>query len=276
MFKYDGNTKDSVSDNNGTKGKGDAITGSESILGCPAILTGLSHEVRTYMNSIVAFSFLLNNNTCTDQEKEEYNDHIYNSCEQIITLFDNFLDSIIIDSHQSASRLSKRQLNSVLEELAVDFNRSLKSFNRDKISFILEVNSQTEEIFIDEAKVIRVLRNLFHNALENTDSGYIKLGYKKRENRVIFYVIDSGNSYHANRELLSSNDLGEFLIKHDKTFVTVGLILANQLVQGLGGELWIEPNGVDGSGIYFSIPGRRSTDTPDIHHVKQSRSWISV
>jgi hypothetical protein len=33
-----------------------------NMINCPTLLTGMSHEMRTHMNSIVAFSFLMNNN----------------------------------------------------------------------------------------------------------------------------------------------------------------------------------------------------------------------
>jgi K+-sensing histidine kinase KdpD len=92
--------------------------------------------------------------------------------------------------------------------------------------------------------------------LENTSTGYIKLGYKKRDNKVIFYVLDSGTGYHLNKELLSASSLANYLGKHNNTSNTIGLILAYKLIQNMGGELWIEPNGVNGSGMYFSVPER--------------------
>ena len=272
MFKYNSNSNGDASSTAGAGGKDKSSCNGASILGCPTILTGLSHEVRTYMNSIVAFSFLLNNNNCSDVERKEYNDHILTSCEQLVTLFDNFLDSVIIDSEQPGSYLSKHQLKAVMEELAIDLNSSLKRFDRERVTLVLDEHSGTDEIYIDEEKIIRVIKNLFYNALDNTNSGYIKLGYKKRENKVVFYIIDSGNGYHANKELLSVDNLTEYLARHNNTFTTVGLILANQLVQGMGGELWIEPNGVNGTGMYFSIPEKQVNDTSEKRNKSVSTS----
>ena len=33
-----------------------------NMINCPTILTGMSHEMRTHMNAIVAFSFLMKEN----------------------------------------------------------------------------------------------------------------------------------------------------------------------------------------------------------------------
>lgn len=68
-----------------------------------SILTALSNELRTNMNVVVAYSYLLTKQEYSDEEKEEFINKIYCSCEQIISLFDNFLDSAIIDTGNSKS-----------------------------------------------------------------------------------------------------------------------------------------------------------------------------
>lgn len=221
----------------------------------PSILTGLSHEVRTYMNSIVAFTFLSNNDSCTEDERKEYNEHIMNSCDQLITLFDNFLDSALIDSDIPRSTITKCELRTLLKDIIDDLNNSISRFEKkNKVTLMLDEGSGYDSMFIDKEKINRVLRNLFFNALENTESGYIKMGYKKHKNRVEFYVIDSGNGYTKNRELLNCNNLSKYLNKHHKAFTTVSFVLSKKLIESMSGELWIRPNGAEGTAMYFSVP----------------------
>lgn len=256
MFKYSNQQVDNTSKIKEVRVAEGAACGGSGIMASPTILTGLSHEVRTYMNSIVAFSYLLNNDSCTDSEKKEYNNHILNSCEQLLTLFDNFLDSALIDTEEPGNNLAKHKINTLLERLAIELNSSIRKFDKEGVTLILDDKAENDILFVDEEKINRVFKNLFYNALENTSSGYIKLGYKKRDNKVIFYVLDSGTGYHLNKELLSSNSLTNYLGKHSNTFTTIGLILAHKLIQNMGGDLWIEPNGVNGTGMYFSIPDK--------------------
>jgi len=220
----------------------------------PSILTGLSHEVRTYMNSIVAFTFLSNNDNCSDEERDEYNRHIMNSCDQLITLFDNFLDSALIDSDEPRSTITKCNLKILFSDLIKDLNSSVSRFDKNKVTLLLDDSIGDDSIFIDKEKINRVLRNLFFNALENTESGYIKMGYRKQKNRVEFYVIDSGNGYTKNRELLTCENLSRYLGTHQNTFTTVSFILSRKLVESMDGEIWIRPNGVSGTAMYFSVP----------------------
>ena len=79
----------------------DMDSSKNNMINCPTVLTGMSHEMRTHMNAIVAFSFLMKDNCCNNSEREEFSNQILNSCEQLIGLFDSFLDSAIIDTGNS-------------------------------------------------------------------------------------------------------------------------------------------------------------------------------
>lgn len=259
----------------GTKRETGISCNPTSMLNSPEILTGLSHEVRTYMNSIVAFSFLQSNDTCNTRERQEYTNHILNSCDQLITLFDNFLDSALIESEEPNSVPVKWNLNKFLQDMSIDLNSSLSKFDRDNVTLVLEEQPSSDEVFIEEEKINRVIKNLFHNALEHTLSGYIKIGYKKDRGKIIFYIIDSGNGYNLNKVLLSGKSLSKSYVTINNTFTTIGLILAKKLIYNMGGKLWIETNGVNGSGIYFSINEMEVLTQPNIE-INEIKSRIAI
>jgi len=219
------------------------------------VLTGMSHEMRTHMNAIVAFSFLMNKDDCNIKEREEYSNQILNSCEQLIGLFDNFLDSAIIDTGNSKTDIKVCKLNNILDDLLSEFREILKKDGHKDLILVAESHhSETAEIFIDSNRIFRVLRNLFQNALKNTKTGYIKIGYYFRDDKLTFYVLDSGQGYFKCKEFLHTEDLNESLTKHNDTSSAMNLTLAKKLIQLLGGTIWIECNGMTGCGIYFSIP----------------------
>ena len=226
------------------------------ILNCPKILTGLSHEVRTYMNSIVAFSYLLNNDECSENEKNEFNEHIISSAEQLITLFDNFLDSALLETTNPGHTFQKQKIGNLLDRVMTDLNRVIKRAGKDDLKLVLDPNTENIEAYVDEEKINRIFVNLLHNALENTSSGYIRLGYNKKDNKIIFFIIDSGEGYTLSKDLLTTSIINEYLLKNINTFNIVGLTLARKLVENMGGCIWVEPNGPSGSAIYFSVPDR--------------------
>jgi two-component system, sensor histidine kinase and response regulator len=221
----------------------------------PTIITGVSHEMRTHMNSIVAFSFLMNNGECDEKERKEFSKYILNSCEQLIGLFDNFLDSAIIDTGNSKAEPRSCNLGNIIDDLLSEFRVILKREDHKDLVLILENQAKREpEVYIDSNRVVRVIRNLFQNALYNTKTGYIKIGYYFREEYIIFYVLDSGTGYQKCREFLHSENLNEALRLHNDTTSAINLSLAKKLVTIMDGKIWVESNGIEGAGMYFSIP----------------------
>jgi K+-sensing histidine kinase KdpD len=226
-----------------------------NMISCPTILAGMSHEMRTHMNAIVAFSFLMGRKECDETERIEFSNQVLSSCEQIIGLFDNFLDSAIIETGNSKADLKVCKLNNILDDLLNEFREALsKGSNKDVVLVAENSLSYDVEVIIDSNRVFRVIRNLFQNSLKNTKSGYIKVGYYFRDDNLTFYVIDSGQGYFKCKEFLHTEDLNDSLTKYNDTCSAVNITLAKNLIQLLKGSVWIECNGLTGSAIYFTIP----------------------
>jgi signal transduction histidine kinase len=211
--------------------------------------------MRTQMNAIVAFSFLLNKKEYSEEEREEFSNHIYSSCEQIISLVDNFLDSAIIDTGISGTESGLCNPGEEFNTLFSEFREILK---KERYKDILLVSDNqpflNSEYLIDTNRVTRVIRNLFQNALNNTRSGYIKVGYSFKNDKMLCFVVDSGQGFFKCKEFLQSQDLSQSLSKFNDTFTAVSMVLTRKLIQMMKGSVWIESNGLTGTGIFFSIP----------------------
>jgi K+-sensing histidine kinase KdpD len=232
---------------------------------CPTILTGMSHEVRTHMNAIVAFSYLMNRDSSDNKEREEFSNQILASCGQLIGLLDNFLDSAIIDSGSQNTDLRKCRLSSILDELLSEFREIVKREGSQDVVLVTESSmDESNDVIIDSDRVFRVIRALFQNSLKNTKSGYIKIGYEFRDNIVTFHVLDSGQGYFKCKEFLHTEDLNESLAKFNDTVSAVNITLAKKLISVLGGTVRLECNGLTGTGFYFSIPVKKA-GSPDIN-----------
>jgi len=236
----------------------------KNIISCPSIMTGMSHEIRTKMNAIVAFSYILCNKEYSDEDKEQFSNQIYSACEQIISLFDNFLDSAIIDTGNSKIGPGICAPDKIFDKLLSEFRDKLKKDRHNEVILIWESQiSNNISYSIDVNKLARVIRNLFQVTLINTESGYIKAGYYFRDNNLTFFIHDSGKGFHKCRELLQSYDMDQSLTKYNDIHIAVNLVLARKIIQLMRGSIWIEPNGFSGSRIYFSVPVEASNDIED-------------
>jgi signal transduction histidine kinase len=228
-----------------------------NVVNCPAILTGMSHEMRTYMNAIVAFSFLMKENSYTTAEKEEFSNHIFSACEQLMQLFDSFLDSAKIDTGNSIKESRVCRLDTMLDELMSEFRSVLKKEGNPGLDLYLDVRvSNSAKATIDQKMIFRIIRSLFQNSIKNTRLGYIKIGLSPNYNKITFYVLDTGHAYDKYKEFLNTEDMNESLALHNDTYTAINITLAKKLIELLGGTIWIERNDTDGSAIYFSIPAR--------------------
>lgn len=239
---------------------GEAV--SQVMSSCTSILNGLSREMRTRMNAIVAFTFLLNKNEYSEEEREEFCNQIYSSCEEIISMFDDFLDSAIIDSGISGSEPAVCNPDELFGNLFTEFREMLRKEKHKDILLVPDSPAlQSSDYLIDATRVARVLRNLFRVSLDNTKSGYIKAGYFIRNDKLTCFILDSGQGYFKCREFLQGYDLNHSLSKFNDTVTAVSMTLAMKLVKMMNGSLWIESNGLSGSGFYFTIPSICANNT---------------
>jgi len=222
-----------------------------------SVLNGMSHEIRTQMNAIVAFSFLLKESTLKESEKEEFINQIYFTCEKLLSLFENYLESAILDTGGSKNNEDSCNLNNMLDLLISEFREILSRSGKENIELISEIqNAGTNEIFIDKNKIFRVLRSLFHNSLQHTNSGYIKIGYYNTDNEITFYVLDSGQGFSKTLDFLHTNDLSDSLGRYPDLTTAMNISLAKKLIHVMNGSFNIRGNGTSGTGIYFSLPFR--------------------
>jgi K+-sensing histidine kinase KdpD len=246
------------------------------VINCPSIITGMSHEMRTYMNAIVAFSYLMKDSCCSNTDREEFSNQILSSCEQLIGLFDSFLDSAMIDMGNSKTDSKICKLNNMLDDLLSEFREIIKREGHKDLELItVGQDSDSTEVFLDKHRVFRVIRSLLQIALKNTKSGYIKTGYHFRDDYLTFYVLDSGQGYFKCKEFLHTEDLNESLVQHNDMFTAINLTLAKKLIHMLGGTIWIGCNGLAGSAINFSVPARAVTAT-DIKPNKYINTVIAI
>jgi len=226
----------------------------------PQIIAGVSHEVRTQMNSIVAFSYLLNNTRFSDNERQEFSDQIITSCEQLIGLFENFFDTAVLESGSSKASLRETDAGKLFESLASEFRVLKRKKGKDNVILIQEDNLPDKLMLrIDKARTVRIINNLFRNALDNTFSGFIKLGCTYNDDTITYYIIDSGQGFSNSSHLLLSENPEIQNSDSQDTYSAMNLILARNLILALDGKIRVETNDAGGTSVFVSLPAKESS-----------------
>jgi K+-sensing histidine kinase KdpD len=202
----------------------------------------------------------MNNARFNDNERREFSEQIITSCEQLIGLFENFFDTAVLESGSSKENLRETDAGSLFESLASEFRVLMRKKDRDNVIFIQEDNLPERLILrLDKARTSRILSNLFRNALNNTSSGFIKLGCTYNDEIITFYIKDSGQGFSSSSQLLLSENPDIQYSDNQDTYSAMNLILARNLISALDGKIRVETNDAGGTSVFVSLPAKESS-----------------
>ncbi len=222
-----------------------------------SFLANMSHEIRTPMNSIIGFSNMLTSDEIPQDQKKEFITHIQTSSEMLLNLIDDIIDIAKIEAGQL--KIKKAECNPV--KLIRDLEVSISAYkNRlEKEHIEIRHNLPEEEIpFItDDFRVKQILTNLLGNAIKFTESGWIEIGFRKKNQRILeFYVEDTGIGMGKEelRDVFERFTRSKISEEKKISGTGLGLSISKNLVELLGGTMWVTSKPGKGSKFTFELP----------------------
>ena len=223
----------------------------------------MSHEIRTPMNAIVGFTELLKNPDLPFDERHEFSNILTSSCETLSAIIDDIVDIAKIEAGQTKVKYSDCLADEIMQELYTFYSEEIR---KRKNNIELKIENSCHEILVtDRSRLIQILSNLLGNSLKFTNEGFIKFGcYPLDEEMVEFFVSDSGIGipekmhnliFDRFRQLDNSTSR-----RHGGT--GLGLAISKNLVELLGGKIWVESEHGKGTTFFFRLPNRPNTDEP--------------
>jgi len=224
-----------------------------------SFLANISHEIRTPLNSVVGFANLLLANDLTNEVKEEYIEHINHNSEKLLQIIGDIIDLSRLESSQIEITYEEASVNNIVSEVVED---SRKIIRRNEKPIVITVMNMLEEngdlVFTDRVWLKRVLNHLMDNAVKFTLEGSVRLSYSKESDSLVFRVKDTGIG--INKENLNHifEEFRQEIDGHHRPFegLGVGLTLAREVVQRMGGKIYVQSEKGVGSEFSFSIPYR--------------------
>ena len=220
-----------------------------------AFLANMSHEIRTPLNSIIGFSELLGDPSFDEQQKDEFRQTIVDNGNNLLFIISDIMDFSMLEAGQMKIRKELISVRKLLTELQNDFS---KKANQKGIEFRIALSQNTPDIQIesDLYRIRQIFNNLIGNALKFTLKGYIEIGYQVENNIVTFHTKDTGigidSTYHQSIfERFRQVDLAKTR-KYGGN--GLGLAISKNLVELLGGTIWVESEPDKFSNFIFTIP----------------------
>ena len=220
----------------------------------------ISHELRTPLNPIIGFSSILKESS-TDETVVEFATLINNSGNEMLKLIEDLFD-LSFNKGQNIKCNYKPVLYIDLYSIALAYLEEIiiNSGKSDQIEIISTnyTKSINYVIEVDQAKILQVLSILFKNAVKFIHHGEIEFGSEisKDINTIRLFVRDNGIGIEEEKIKIIFNLFRQANESFSRPYdgLGIGLTIAKQLVNIMGGTIEVESKVGQGSIFSFTIP----------------------
>jgi signal transduction histidine kinase/CheY-like chemotaxis protein len=222
-----------------------------------SFIRNISHEIRTPLNAINGIGSLLQNNNLTKEQQDNLK-ILSLSTQKLITLVNDILDFNNLESGNGEFAQNDFKVQQLLNGLVEIYEVKIKSKG---LELIVNCEVDANKTFkSDPLRIAQVISNLINNAINFTESGYIKLSIKETnqsffKSTLRFEISDSGKGIHLENqnqifEAFSQVDISD---TRKTEGAGLGLSICQKIIEGLGGKILLESEIGQGSTFYFDL-----------------------
>ena len=217
-------------------------------------LADMSHEIRTPITVIDGAVRLLEKESLSLEQKDLLA-MIRGSDKQLLQLIDAVLDLARIEAGEAKVVKKEFLLKETVKNIISGFE-----FEARKRGLEIEMicpHHLPSMISTDEGKLTQILSNLISNALHFTDKGRVEVRLSKESDSSIrFSVEDTGIGIPEEKLAMIFSKFYQLngTSRRERASVGLGLTIAKDLVDLLGGEIKVESKPEKGSIFCFSLP----------------------
>ncbi len=243
-------------------------------------LANMSHEIRTPLNAIIGFTQLLKSKD-QDKEAHNYTDSILKSGEQLLYIVNDILDLSKLEA--GVLRIVEAPFN--FPKLLSHLEEVYQSKTSEKgIDFEMKLDQDIPAIlYSDEMRISQVLNNLLTNAVKFTGRGKVSFSANtvdKRDGEITirFDIEDTGIGIPQNQLENIFNRFSQVDEESTRRYngAGLGLTIANEIVNALGGSIAVESVVNRGSKFAVTLTFRYFDELTDGDGSKGIHENISV
>ena len=228
-----------------------------------AFLSQISHELRTPMTSIRAFSEILREGGSAgdmDPESlEKFSSIIHDEAQRLTRLLDDLLDLSVLENGGVSLNWVRANLHDVIA-------RAVQATSQGRVEDRLRIkrNELAEHIAIetDSDRLAQVFINLIANARKYCDAKtpVLKINVRRLEDEVLqIDFIDNGSGIPKSKQAMIFEKFSRLTDQSRAGGAGLGLAICREIVQNLGGTITYLP-GQGGAAFRIEMPRVRLRD----------------
>ena len=219
-----------------------------------AFLANMSHEIRSPLNGIIGFASFLEEYDQDSEKVQHYAEIISNSGKHLLNIINNIIYISKLDAGHIIPEPEIVNVSLLLNELYKIYKEQIESGKENiKISF----NCPKEKLWVitDETRLRQILENLLSNSIKFTHQGSIDFGCKIENDRLIFFVKDTGIGIPKDKHAAIFERFIQASEKTEKVYggTGLGLAISKACAKLLGGDIWVSSEVGEGTTFYFDI-----------------------
>ncbi len=226
-----------------------------------AFISNISHEIRTPLNSIIGFGQIFFDMELTTEERRDLFRNLEDSSIRLLNTITDYMDMARIVSGTMDVNSGRVVLSKLFDRLE---ERGRIQCAKRETELVSERPDHSDDLAIisDKDLIEKCLTKLLDNACKFTDGGTITIGYRLGDNRVEFFVKDTGSGISPEKqdEIFGMFAQEDVSMTRDYEGSGLGLTISKGLVTLLGGSIDVVSEKGRGSEFTITLPAEISKE----------------
>jgi len=241
-----------------------------------AFLSNITHSIRTPLSAIMGFTDMITQGELDQDEILAFSDILQYNADKLNKVISDTLDVASVEAGSLVINKEPLDIKAFIEEEVKAYSNRV--FVSDKAHLEIKAELPTDPIVfeVDHIRLKQVISNLIGNALQFTEVGEITVGLRvDNKKSVLIYVKDTGSGMDAEKlEIIFERfKLGASAVEDINSGLGLGLTICKELVNQMGGEIWVESKAGEGSKFSFTLPTGEADDTLVAETTNATYTW---
>ena len=222
-------------------------------------VAAVSHELRTPLTSIYGFAetLLRQDIPFEEEDRRTFLGYIASESERLTEIVDELLNVARLDAGDLQVEVDRIDVGSVVSEVV---GTAEESDGVNGHRFEIDLPDEPLAAQADPEKVRQVFNILVENALRYSPAGgTVTVGARRNADRVEVRVVDQGMGIPASERewIFRKFYRAESAARDGAAGTGLGLFIAKELVNAMGGRIWVDSIEGQGSSFAFELPAAR-------------------